>query len=52
MNLNILPKLFYNKKIPLSKQKFITKMMNHNNQILSFKTLYFYKLFLKFSIKM
>jgi hypothetical protein len=27
----------YNKKFPLPKQKVITKMMNHNNQILSFK---------------
>jgi len=34
----------YNKSFPLPKQKVITKMMNHNNQILSFRTLCFYKL--------
>jgi hypothetical protein len=35
--LNILPKLFIAKN-PLPKQKAITKMMNHNNQMLSSKT--------------
>jgi len=38
----------YNKKIPFLKQNVITKMMNHNNQILSFKTLCFYKLMFLF----
>jgi hypothetical protein len=38
----------YNKKNLFLKQKVITKMMNHNNQILSFKTLCFYKLMSSF----
>jgi hypothetical protein len=38
----------YNKTFPLPKQKVITKMMNHNNQILWFKTLCFYKLMFSF----
>jgi hypothetical protein len=36
-------KIIYIKKIPLLKQKAITKIMNHNNQMSSFKTLYFDK---------
>jgi len=36
--------IIYNKKFPLPTQKVITKMMNHNNQILSSKTLWLYKL--------
>ncbi len=39
-NLNILHKLFITKKNRL-KQKVITKMMNHNNKIFSYKTLCF-----------
>jgi hypothetical protein len=38
--------VIYNKKFPLSKQKFITNTMNHKNQILSFKILFFINLFL------
>jgi hypothetical protein len=30
----------YNKKIPLFKQKVITRMMNHNNKIFSFNLHY------------
>jgi len=44
-NLNRLFNLFIT-KISLLKQKVITKMMNHNNQILSSKTKCFYKLFI------
>jgi hypothetical protein len=44
--------VIYNKKIHLSKQKVITKMMNHNSQILSSKTLHFCKLIFFISIEM
>ncbi len=40
--------VIYNKSFPLLKQKVITKIMNHNNQILSFKTLCLYKLMFSF----
>jgi len=40
--------VIYNQSFLLLKQKAITKMMNHNNQILSSKTLCFYKLMFYF----
>jgi hypothetical protein len=40
--------VIYNKKKSLLKQKVITKIMNHNNQILSSKTLCLYKLMFSF----
>jgi hypothetical protein len=40
--------VIYNQIFPLPKQKAITKMMNHNHQILSSKTLCFYKLMFYF----
>jgi hypothetical protein len=49
--------VIYNKSFPLPKQKVITKVMNHNNQILSSTTLSFYNLvfffvfLLKWSLK-
>ncbi len=40
--------VIYNKSFPPLKQKVITKIMNYNNQILSFKTLCLYKLMFSF----
>jgi len=40
--------VIYNKSFLPLKQKVITKIMNHNNQILSFKTLCLYKLMFSF----
>jgi hypothetical protein len=42
----------YNKKIPLSKQEVITKIMNHNNQILSSKHYFYILMFLFFLWKL
>jgi len=42
----------YNKEINVLKQKVITRMMNHNNQILSFKNYVFYFIFVEMKLEL